>query len=170
MKILDKLFGSKNVEEQSIETENSIIYAPVSGHVVSLKEVNDGVFSEGVLGDGCAVQPTENILYAPFGGKVQMVADTKHAIGLQSQDGMELLLHVGIDTVMMNGKGFHPVVSAGDCVKCGQILMEFNQKEIKEAGYPDTVVILVTNSGEYQNIICNAGEKITKLEKLMTVK
>lgn len=151
-------------------TEKNTIYAPVSGTAITLKEINDGVFSEGVLGLGCGIVPSEGIIVAPFDGTIIQVADTKHAVGIASDDGMEVLIHVGLDTVAMNGKGFDVTVKTGDIVKCGQKLLSFDRAAIASAGYPDTTAILLTNSTDYESVdLCTTGN-ISKTDTLLVCK
>lgn len=171
MNLFNKIFNStKSGASVSVETIPGTIYSPVAGIAITLSEINDGVFSEGILGKGCGIRPSSETICAPFDGTVVQIADTKHAIGITSLDGIELLIHVGVDTVSMNGKGFHVHVSLNDHVKCGQKLLTFSKKEIEAAGFQDTVAVIVTNSDEYQNIDLCASDTINYTEKLMTVK
>ena len=110
------------------------------------------MFSSGVLGQGIGMYPEEETVYAPFDGKITQVIDTKHAIGILSNDNIELLIHVGMDTVAMKGKGFKLFVSEGDTVSCGQKLMTFSKSEIAAAGYPDTTAIIITNSDDFNKV------------------
>ena len=104
-----------------------------------------------VLGVGVGVQPTDEVVVAPFDGEISSVADSKHAVGLSAND-MELLIHVGVDTVAMNGDGFQCLVSEGDQVKAGQPLIRFDRAKIKAAGYSDTVAVLLTNSDDLEGV------------------
>lgn len=144
----------KKKEEPAIEvqTEPGVLYLPVEGDVISLKDIGDGVFSEEVLGKGCGIRPSEETVYAPADGTVVQVADTKHAIGLETADGAEVLIHVGMDTVDMNGDGFDVLVKQGEKIRCGQPLLKFSQKKIKAAGHPSTVAFIVTNSDDYSDV------------------
>lgn len=149
---------------------NDSICVPVNGNVISLKDIADGVFSEGILGKGAAIMPKEEIVYAPFDGEVVVIADTKHAIGLKSKHGVELLIHVGIDTVEMKGKGFEQQVKVGDSIKLGQQLMTFSLKDIQEAGYPTTIAVVVTNTDDYNEInVLGQGDMETKEELLQVL-
>lgn len=127
------------------------IYSPMKGEIITLEEIGDGVFSAGVLGQGCGIRPAEGKVYAPFDGEVILVADTKHAIGIRSKDGIETMIHVGLETVELNGEGFEPVVKTGDAVAKGQLLMNFDLKKIGEK-YPTVTAFLITNSFSYQSI------------------
>ena len=126
------------------------VLQPVEGNVIARESIPDDTFASGVLGDGIGVEPTGEVVVAPFDGTVSSVAESHHAVGLES-NGMELLIHVGVDTVMMNGDGFEPRVKEGDKVTCGQPLMHFDRKKIKAAGHPDVVVVLMTNSDDLAN-------------------
>ncbi len=167
MGFLKNLFGAEiPKDEKFVATEKNIVYAPLDGTLIPLKEINDGVFSEKILGQGCGIWPGATQVNAPSDGIISQVADTKHAVGIQSNDGLEILIHVGLDTVEMNGKGFTTYVHVGDHVKCGQKLLSFDKKAIADAGYKDVVVIVVTNSDDYQSVELikigpvNSGEKI----------
>lgn len=133
------------------------VYQPVEGKVIPREEIPDQTFAEGILGDGVGIEPTRGVVVAPFDCVVSQAPDTRHALGLEA-NGMELLIHVGVNTVEMNGDGFKLFVSEGDEVKLGQKLMEFDMDKIKAAGYSDTVAVLLTNSYEYDDISCGAEE------------
>lgn len=125
----------------------------LKGKVITLKEVNDGVFSEGVMGNGMAIVPESETLYAPADAEVAvLMEDSRHACGLRLANGMEVLLHVGIDTVDMNGDGFTYMVTQGQTVKAGDPLIRFDRAKIKAAGHPDTTVCIITDEGDAQNI------------------
>lgn len=127
------------------------VMAPVAGKVVSRGQIPDDTFASGVLGDGVGIEPAEETVFAPFDGTISTVAESKHAIGITGPGDMELLIHVGVDTVAMNGDGFTPFVREGDTVKKGQKLLAFDRKKIKAAGHPDIVVVLLTNSDDMTN-------------------
>ncbi len=118
------------------------VMAPVAGKVVSRDQIPDDTFASGVLGDGVGIEPAEETVFAPFDGTISTVAESKHAIGITGPGDMELLIHVGVDTVAMNGDGFTPFV---------QKLLAFDRKKIKAAGHPDIVVVLLTNSDDMTN-------------------
>lgn len=171
MGFLNKMFGGKQEEAvPAIETEKNSIYAPVSGTAITLAEINDGVFSDGVLGQGCGIKPDSETVAAPFHGTVTQVADTKHAVGVLNDDGVEVLIHVGIDTVSMEGKGFTAHVKVGDKVKCGQKLLTFSRRAITEAGFPDTTAIIVTNTDDYEAVTQEKTGVVAVSEKLLFVK
>ena len=176
MGFLKNIFsGSTNETKEAapsvtINTEANTIYAPFNGTIISLEEIGDGVFSSGVLGSGIGMNPEEETVYAPFNGKIIQVADTKHAIGILSNDNMEVLIHIGMDTVAMNGKGFNVLVTEGDTVRCGQPLMTFSKKEIANAGYPDTTAIVVTNSADFEEVSVLTNGPVEKCTPVMLTK
>ena len=131
------------------------VLQPTKGKVIAREEIPDETFAAGILGDGVGIEPEEGVVVAPFDGEVTSVADSKHAIGLEG-NGMEVLIHVGVDTVGMNGDGFTPAVKEGDKVKAGQKILTFDRAKIKAAGHPDTVVVLLTNSDDLENVECGA--------------
>lgn len=169
MGIFDKLKSKLQQEEIIVDTEKGYIYAPIEGEVIELSAIKDGVFSEGILGNGCGIRPAVGKMYAPFDGEVVQVASTKHAIGLMSNDNIELLIHVGMDTVKMNGSGFTPLVKVGDKVKCGQLLMNFSISEIESSGFEATTAVVITNSDSYETIQIQKLGQTEKLEKIIQV-
>lgn len=131
--------------------EGNEIHQPVDGTVIKREDIPDPTFASGVLGDGVAIEPTSETVYAPFDGTISTVAESRHAIGISGKDGMELLIHVGVDTVAMNGDGFEVFVREEDQVKAGQKLLTFDKKKIEAAGYPDCVVVLLTNAEDFDD-------------------
>ncbi len=131
------------------------VLQPVEGNVIARESIPDDTFASGVLGDGIGVEPTAEVVVAPFDGTVSSVAESHHAVGLES-NGMELLIHVGVDTVNMQGDGFTCLVAEGDEVKAGQPLIRFDRAKIKAAGYSDTVAVLLTNSDDLEGVECGA--------------
>ena len=138
-------------EEKNAEAEKNLVSenefkAYLDGKVISLKEVGDGVFSEKMVGDGLAIIPANETVCAPVSGKITvLMEDSKHAVGMTLSNGVEILIHVGIDTVSIGGKGFEYLCKVGDVVKAGTPLLKFSKEEIKKAGHPDTAVFVVTN-------------------------
>ncbi len=146
-------------------TKPMTVYAPVQGKVIPRSEIPDPTFAEGVLGDGVGIDPTEGLVVAPFDGVISSVVDSKHAVGITSGDGIEVLIHVGVDTVKMNGKGFHTLVSEGDTVKAGDDLIRFDIDEIKKAGFSPITAVLVTNSDDYSalQVQATSGKRLEEL-------
>ncbi|MDO4276092.1 MAG: glucose PTS transporter subunit IIA [Eubacteriales bacterium] len=148
---------------------NTIISSPISGTSMELSRIEDNVFSEGMLGQGAAVQPSEGRVYAPFDGEVNMVFDTKHALGLTSEEGIELLIHIGIDTVQLQGKYFSIHVKNGDKIKTGQLLAEFDMEGIISNGYSVITPVIITNSDEYTSITLVKTGNIRNGEEFINV-
>lgn len=171
MGLLKSLFDKKEevkIEKAERVTVKNTIYAPVSGEIISLEKFPDEVFSAEVLGKGCGIYPKEECIKAPFEGEIVQVADTKHAIGMKSVDGIELLIHIGVDTVEMKGQGFKTFVKEGDFVSLEQKLVEFSQDEIKKAGYKSAVAVIVTNSDDFQKIALKKEGAVQSGDSIMT--
>lgn len=135
------------------------ISTPVSGEVVDVKDTNDPVFNIEALGKGVGIHATSNQILAPIGGEIITFFPTKHAIGIKTDNGVEILIHVGVDTVELNGKYFTAKKKQGDKVNRGDVLLEVDFEAIKVAGYDNTVLMVVTNSAQYSKIDLNLGTK-----------
>lgn len=146
-----------------------VIHAPLTGKLLALEEVSDEVFRSGAMGKGLAIAPTDNKVYAPFDGNIVMLAPTKHAIGLRSKAGAEVLIHVGLDTVKLNGEPFTLHVKEGDSVKQGDVLSEFDAGAIEAAGVQTITPIIVTNPANYTEIIIDETETATQGDDLLTI-
>lgn len=133
-----------------IVSEGQIVVSPLEGRLIDITEVNDEAFSAGILGDGMAVIPAKGELYAPADAVIETVFDSKHAISMTCENGAEILLHVGLDTVKLEGRYFEPQVKAGDKVKAGDLLMKFDIAGIKKAGYDTVTPVVITNSDDYR--------------------
>ena len=156
----EMLSGEKQ-EQKEQTAEIKKIESPLAGTVIPLSEVHDEVFASEMMGKGCAVIPEEGKVYAPFDGKVVGLLDSHHAVGMESTDGVEILIHVGMDTVKLNGRCFTIHVEEGEQVKKGQLLLEFDILGIKEAGYEVTTPIVVTNSDEFNDVEMKAEGQVT---------
>lgn len=170
-KVSDGKFAYKNDKrdnKKTAQTEQIVIYSPITGKVMELKEIGDGVFSEGMLGQGFAVDPLDGKVTAPFDCKVETVFDTKHAIGLSSGD-VELLIHIGIDTVELNGKGFEVAVKDGDILKKGDLIALFDKKTISEAGYSVITPVVIANTDNFKNIKLVSKGNVKAGDKVMIV-
>lgn len=152
------------------ETQPTDLYSPLNGQIVPLDQVEDEAFSAKVLGEGVAVEPSEGKLYAPCDGKVEMVFDTKHAVSLVSASGCEILLHIGIDTVKLNGKYFTAHVSGGQEVRKGDLLISFDMKGIQSAGYKTTTPMIVCNTEQYTSVKVTASGRISAGQKVLEVR
>ncbi|MFS1663608.1 sucrose-specific PTS transporter subunit IIBC [Streptococcus sp. zg-JUN1979] len=146
-----------------------MIFSPLDGDLIPLSQVNDPVFSSEAMGKGIAIKPCTNQIYAPFDGVVQIAFETGHAYGLRSTEGVELLIHIGIDTVSMNGDGFVPNVKANQVVKKGDLLGYFDGAKIKEAGLEDTTMLVITNSSDYTTIKPLASHTVKAAQPLIEV-
>ncbi len=136
--------------QKAVEAGADVLCSPVKGKVIKMADVPDPVFGGEVLGKGCAVWPEDDLVYAPCDGKVTVTMG--HAVGLQSDSGIEVLVHVGVDTVNMNGDGFEGFVKADDVVKAGQPMLKIDRAKIAAAGYKDCVVVAVSNTAEFADV------------------
>lgn len=156
------------VPASAVKSEETIA-SPLNGDVVALADVSDPVFASEAMGKGIAIKPTDQTVYSPVDGTVQMVFDTGHAYGVKSDDGVEILIHLGIDTVSMDGKGFSQKVVANQAIKKGDVLGTFNLEDIAAAGLDSTTMIIVTNTADYAEVNPVAAGKVAKGDALITV-
>lgn len=167
----EELFQAK--EEAAVNQQplvNKInISSPVSGEVVSLTEVSDEMFAQEIMGKGIAVIPSQGRVVSPIDGTVQMIFKTKHAIGLRSEDGAEILIHIGIDTVKLDGKHFKAYVKDGDIVKKGDLLVEFDKDAIIAEGYKVITPVIITNTANYLDILPKDIKEVKEGEPLLTI-
>ena len=147
-----------------------VIQTPIVGDVVALSNVNDPVFSSGAMGQGIAVKPSQGVVYAPADAEVSIAFPTGHAFGLKTTDGAEVLIHIGIDTVSMNGDGFEAKVAQGDKVKAGDVLGTFDSNKIAAAGLDDTTMVIVTNTADYASVAPVATGSVAKGDAVIEVK
>lgn len=163
VKEADAAAGQKTAET------GSILYAPVKGTVIARDAIPDATFAAGVLGDGVGIEPEEGLVVAPVDGVISTVVDSKHAVGISGPNGMEILIHVGVDTVNMKGDGFACLVKEGEAVKAGQKLITFDIDKIRKAGYCPTTAVLLTNSDDYSNFIVIKTGRTERMEELLSV-
>ena len=176
-------FGEKETEEKNENNDVNVnegqpilnmgikeIKSPISGKVIELAKVNDPVFSSGAMGKGVAIEPIDNKVYAPFDGVIEFIADTKHAIGLLSDDGVEVLIHVGMDTVKMNGKGFDVKTKVNSKVKAGDLLLEFDKSVIEKEGYSLITPIVITNADNYEDKQLNINKEVESGKTIINLK
>lgn len=150
-----------NVTNKGSDSEIELL-APTSGQVIAMSDIPDPVFSSGALGSGLGILPTEDIVVSPIVGEVVMVSESKHAIGLKTDDGMEMLLHIGIDTVQLNGEGFDVLVQVGSRVEKGQALLVFDRQKVEEQGYSTIVICVVTSLAADKKINWTDDEKVQR--------
>ena len=159
----------ETAEEVTVDGTAKKLYAPIQGTIVPRNEIPDDTFAAGVLGDGVGIDPEEGVVVAPFDGEISSVTDTKHAIGITGPADMEVLIHVGVDTVNMKGDGFELLVEEGQKVKAGQKLMTFDIAKIKAAGYSPVAAVLLTNSDDYPEFKVVKTGKTQRLEEVFTL-
>ncbi|MCD2491981.1 beta-glucoside-specific PTS transporter subunit IIABC [Lacrimispora sp. NSJ-141] len=160
---------AEDVIQEETETESWIkIGSPAKGSVISVKEVRDEVFASGAMGGGVGILPEEGKIYAPFDGRAETVFPTGHAVGLAADNGLEALIHIGIDTVKLDGKGFHAYVKPGDTVRKGDLLVEFDRRQIEKAGYDSTVIFIITNMNDVKKLEIWTNRQAEALETVMT--
>lgn len=155
-------------DEKNSETEE-IIVSPVKGDIIPIEEVSDPTFAQKVLGDGIAVMPCEGKVYAPVDGKIVSVFDTKHMLALETDIGSQILIHIGIDTVKLNGKYFTCHVSENDCVKKGELLIEFDKKEIEREGYDTVTLVILTNLDEERHLVKDGIKTVSPGEQVFSI-
>lgn len=155
--------------KEAVKTEHNVIYSPLEGEMVPLAQVNDPTFAEGMLGDGVAIKPYAGEVRAPFQGVVSTVFPTKHAIGLVSEDGIELMIHVGLNTVELQGTPYTLHVKDGDKIETGQLLVTFDMQAIQNAGYETITPVIVLNTGNYAEVRTENPGEVKGMDKIITV-
>lgn len=147
-----------------------ILPSPIEGETRPITEVNDPTFSEKILGDGIAIQPKKGEVVSPVDGTVAILFETKHAISIVSEQGTELLIHIGLDTINLRGEFFRSYVKANDKVKTGDLLLEFDIDKILEAGYDLITPIVICNSAKYSDILTYTEKDVKQLDQIMVIK
>lgn len=156
---LKKMF-EKNAKTISLK-------AVEDGRTIPMDEVNDQTFAQELLGPGIAIVPSNGTVVSPINGTIATVMDTKHAVCIQGEDGLELIVHAGLDTVELNGKYYQTYKEIGDRVKAGDVLLEFDLEEITKAGYDVTTPIVITNLGDYKITKCLTGQQVKAGEEVI---
>lgn len=156
---LKKMF-EKNAKTISLK-------AVEDGRTIPMDEVNDQTFAQELLGPGIAIVPSNGTVVSPIDGTIATVMDTKHAVCIQGEDGLELIVHAGLDTVELNGKYYQTYKDIGDQVKAGDVLLEFDLEEITKAGYDVTTPIVITNLGDYKITKCLTGQQVKAGEEVI---
>ena len=156
---LKKMF-EKNAKTISLK-------AVEDGRTIPMYEVNDQTFAQELLGPGIAIVPSNGTVVSPINGTIATVMDTKHAVCIQGEDGLELIVHAGLDTVELNGKYYQTYKEIGDQVKAGDVLLEFDLEEITKAGYDVTTPIVITNLGDYKITKCLTGQQVKAGEEVI---
>ena len=166
----ERLVQEETTGNIPVAPQSETIQTPIVGDVVSLENVNDPVFSSGAMGQGIAVKPSQGVVYAPADAEVSIAFATGHAYGLKTANGAEILIHVGIDTVTMNGEGFEQKVAQGDKVKAGDVLGTFDSSKIAAAGLDDTTMVIVTNTADYASVTPVASGSVVKGDAIIELK
>ncbi|WP_247951556.1 sucrose-specific PTS transporter subunit IIBC [Streptococcus oralis] len=166
----ERLVQEETTGNIPVAPQNETIQTPIVGDVVALENVDDPVFSSGAMGQGIAVKPSQGVVYAPADAEVSIAFATGHAYGLKTANGAEILIHVGIDTVTMNGEGFEQKVAQGDKVKAGDVLGTFDSSKIAAAGLDDTTMVIVTNTADYASVTPVASGSVVKGDAIIEVK
>lgn len=166
----ERLVQEETTGNIPVAPQSETIQTPIVGDVVALENVNDPVFSSGAMGQGIAVKPSQGVVYAPADAEVSIAFATGHAYGLKTANGAEILIHVGIDTVTMNGEGFEQKVAQGDKVKAGDVLGTFDSNKIAAAGLDDTTMVIVTNTADYASVTPVASGSVVKGDAIIEVK
>ena len=161
---------SRFLSSLSSRSKSEVLLAPLAGTVIPLSEVRDSTFSSGALGDGVAIRPTGTTVVAPADGKVKAIFPTGHAVALHTDNGLDVLIHLGLDTYKLEGRHFTVHAQVGDTVKCGDVLIEFDRDAILAEGYDLTAPILICNAVEFSSITGSVGETVHELDKLMTAR
>lgn len=146
------------------------IITPITGKVIDIVQTPDPVFSEKMVGDGVAIEPTEGLVVSPIDGEVVQLFPTNHAIGLKNKEGLEILIHIGIDTVKMKGKGFQPFINKGDKVKTGQKLMIFDLDLIKKEARSIITPVVTTNIGQAEVLKKTVGDVFSGNDEIMQIR
>lgn len=183
--IVTLILGFDDIKEENVDDDNTdkadnnsvnssivgeiSIKSPVQGEVIPLSQVNDDVFAQELMGKGIAVIPTEGKIFAPMNCKVESLFKTNHAIGLKDASGVELLIHIGIDTVKLDGKHFKSHIKQGDEVKAGELLIEFDKDAIKKEGYDLSTAVIVTNTSDYMDVLGTEKSRVNNEDTLIRV-
>lgn len=160
---------AKKPQAAAGQTEQQAIMSPLSGKLVALSDINDDVFSQGLLGQGVAIIPDKGEVVAPVSGEIITFLESKHAVGIRTDNGLELLIHVGLDTVNLNGKHFTGHIKPGDRVSAGDRLISFDLHEIMRLGYDPITPVVIINSDDYASVVCTAPQPIAPLDTIIKV-
>ncbi|MEQ9920875.1 beta-glucoside-specific PTS transporter subunit IIABC [Pectobacterium brasiliense] len=160
---------AKKPQAAAGQTEQQAIMSPLSGKLVALSDINDDVFSQGLLGQGVAIIPDKGEVVAPVSGEIITFLESKHAVGIRTDNGLELLIHVGLDTVNLNGKHFTGHIKPGDRVSAGDRLISFDLHEITRLGYDPITPVVIINSDDYASVVCTAPQPIAPLDTIIKV-
>lgn len=161
---------SKFLKSFGLRRRSNVLLSPIAGKVIPLSEVNDKTFAAGLLGQGVAIEPSGNKVVAPSDSKIEAIFPTGHALALHTQEGLDVLIHIGLDTVKLDGRYFDVKTSVGQVVKKGDVLIEFDREAIEREGFDVTAPILICNSVEFASIKGNVGDTVAELDQLITAR
>ncbi|MDP8078531.1 PTS glucose transporter subunit IIA [Phocoenobacter skyensis] len=164
MGLFDKLFGSKKAESQEVK-----IYAPLAGEIVNLEDVPDVVFSEKIVGDGVAIRPTGDTMVAPVNGTIGKIFETNHAFSIESEDGVELFVHFGVDTVELKSEGFTRIAAEGQKVKVGEPVIKFDLAFLEEKAKSVLTPVVISNMDEISNLVKKSGDVVAGETVVLTL-
>ena len=167
--IIDTDKDAASMKNETTLLEDIAVWSPVKGEVLELQQVEDAAFSAGILGKGCAIVPTEGEIYAPVDGVLTTLFPTKHALGITSDDGVEVLIHIGLNTVQLNGEGFTAHVQQGARVSRGQHLLSFDLADVKSKGYCLQTPVIITNTKDYLEILSTMQKEVVPDDVLLHV-
>lgn len=153
-----------------LRRRSNVLLSPIAGKVIPLSDVNDQTFAAGLLGQGVAIEPSGNKVVAPSDSKIEAIFPTGHALALHTKEGLDVLIHIGLDTVKLDGRHFNVKAEVGQTVKKGDVLIEFDREAIQSEGYDVTAPILICNSVEYASIKGNVGDTVSELDQLITAR
>lgn len=153
-----------------LRRRSNVLLSPIAGKVIPLSDVNDQTFAAGLLGQGVAIEPSGNKVVAPSDSKIEAIFPTGHALALHTKEGLDVLIHIGLDTVKLDGRYFNVKAEVGQTVKKGDVLIEFDRDAIQSEGYDVTAPILICNSVEYASIKGNVGDTVSELDQLITAR
>lgn len=177
MGLLDALFGKVEHEEEStpdlpasveVGETAGVVYAPCTGELIPMERIPDPVFASGAMGPAVGIKPAHNVLYAPVTGEITVLPNTLHAIGLHSDEGIDVLIHAGVDTVNLRGACFSGFVHNGQHVKAGEPLMTMDLGQIETAGYSDVVIVVVLNAADFASVIPTVQTEVVAGRELLT--
>ena len=171
MGLFDRFRAGAAVPPSPVSTsgEKDVLFSPATGTTVALADIADPVFSSGILGPGLGVRPSEGVAYAPVSGNVAVVTSTSHAIAISSDEGAEVLIHVGLDTVGLRGRGFKTLVAKDEHVEAGEPLITFDRELISASGLDDTIIVTVTNADQFVGVEAACGDAARVGEPLLRV-
>ncbi|MGL5869556.1 PTS sugar transporter subunit IIA, partial [Clostridium chrysemydis] len=166
---IEKVDNLNETNETKSLIKRSVVYGCTSGELIKLSDIKDKAFSSGALGKGVGINANSNLIVSPIEGEIVSIFPTKHAFGLKSKDGVELLIHIGINTVELDGENFELLAKVSDKVEVGTPLVKVDFNKIKEQGYDTTVVMVVTNSYEFMDVIPSEANKIDEKNECLKV-